>query len=529
MNDKMDNELSEIDSEVLPDESASGQADVNRREFLATGLAVTGSLLAGQAVASAEHVFAMAPDHTNSTVTALKQRLKGQVLTAADSDFEKVALNVWNKYGTSTRRPQLIVCVANEQDVVEAVNYARANKLKVSVRGGGHNWCNPSLRNGGMMIDLTHLNQVISIDAKAHRAVVQPIVSNREVQAKLNAQNLAYPSGHCPPVKLSGYLLGGGMSWNQGVWGTGIGSVEAIELVTPGGELIIADKDQNTDYYWAARGAGPGFFGVATRYHLKLYDLPKAIACSSYYYPIGEVDTIARWLESIASTLPPNIELSLFMLTAPPEIAERSKADAGKVCMVAATIFADSMEEARSSLKPLDDCPIISKSLSKTVAQPFTFETLFDASGVLWPADHRNQVEAAFSNSNLADVFHALRDHFIKTPSQTTLIMFALFTGSNVPAPLPDAAFSMSARYYGGPWTQWTKAEDDEANTQWHRKCLELLKPFVAGYYIGESDTVTYPHIVQESYTQSKWKRLQELRKKYDPEGVFFDYFDGLS
>ena len=53
------------------------------------------------------------------------------------------------------------------------------------------------------------------------------------------------------------------------------------------------------------------------------------------------------------------------MLTAPPEIAEKCKADAGKVCMVAATIFANSMAEAKSSLKPLDGCPIIEKCLSE--------------------------------------------------------------------------------------------------------------------------------------------------------------------
>jgi hypothetical protein len=41
----------------------------------------------------------------------------------------------------------------------------------------------------------------------------------------------------------------------------------------PGGEMIIADKDQSTDYYWAARGAGPGFFGVATRY----WPLPRVL------------------------------------------------------------------------------------------------------------------------------------------------------------------------------------------------------------------------------------------------------------
>jgi FAD/FMN-containing dehydrogenase len=423
----------------------------------------------------------------------------------------------------------LIVRVANEQDVVEAVKFARANKLKIAVRGGGHHWSNSTLRNSGLMIDLTNLNKIISLDAKAHKAVVQPIISNREIQAHLNAQNLSYPSGHCPPVKLSGYLLSGGMSWNQGVWGPGIGSVEAVELVTPDGELITANKDQNTDYYWAARGAGPAFFGVATRYQLKLYDLPKAIACSAYYCPIGEVGAVAEWLESIASKLAPNIELSLFLLTAPLELAEKCKADAGKVCMVTATIFAESMGEVKSSLKPLDDCPIIAKCLSRTVAKPYTFEALFDASGALWPMDHRNHVAAMFSDSNLADMLNAVSDHFLKTPSPTTLIMFAIFTGPNIPAPLPDAAFSMSAHYYGGPWTMWTKAEDDEANTQWHEKCLDLLKPFVIGHYIGETDVVKYPDHVKGSYTENKWKRLEELRKKYDPDGVFFNYSNGLS
>lgn len=508
---------------------ASSPEGVDRRQFIQTGLAVTGSIIACQTGASADQALAGVSGQPDSTHMTLQQNIKGQVLTPSDPAFEKAALNVWNKYGTGNRRPQVIVRVRDEHEVVEAVKYAKANKLKVAVRGGGHNWCNPSLRNGGMLIDLENLNQVISVDAKAYKAVVQPFVSNREVQARLNAQNLAFPSGHCPPVKVSGYLLSGGMSWNQGVWGPGVGSVEAVELVAPSGKMITADKDQNTDYYWAARGAGPGFFGVVTRYHLKLYDLPKAIASSTYYYPIGEVETVARWLESIAGHLPQNIELSLFMLTAPHDLAESTKADSGKVCMVTATIFADSMEEARSSLKPLDECPIIEKCLSKEVAKPCTFENLFDASGSLWPADHRSQVEATFSNSKLADLFHPLRQHFLTAPSRTSLIMFAIFTGPNVPAPLPDAAFSMSARYYGGPWTMWKEEKDDAANAQWHARCLELLKPFVAGYYIGESDTVTYPHMVRDSYSEAKWKRLQELRKRYDPEGVFFDYSQGLS
>jgi FAD binding domain len=61
-----------------------------------------------------------------------------------------------------------------------------------------------TLRNGGLLIDLKDLNKVISIDVAAPKAIVQQIISNHEIQRALNAKGLAYPSGHCPQVKLSG-------------------------------------------------------------------------------------------------------------------------------------------------------------------------------------------------------------------------------------------------------------------------------------------------------------------------------------
>ena len=76
------------------------------------------------------------PAHTNPDTSALQKSIKGQVLTASDSDFEKVALDVWNKYGATKRRPQLIVRVANEQDVVEAVKLRKSQQTEShSARG----------------------------------------------------------------------------------------------------------------------------------------------------------------------------------------------------------------------------------------------------------------------------------------------------------------------------------------------------------------------------------------------------------
>jgi FAD/FMN-containing dehydrogenase len=495
----------------------------SRRRFVAGAAAVVGDTLLGQ------NCRAESPENAPMNIDALKKTCKGVVTAAGEPDFkERVYAGLWNRL-IPDRAPQVVVRVADEQDVIAAIQFARENNLKVVVRGGGHNWCQPSLRNGGLLIDLADLNKVISIDVAARKALVQPMISNREIQRVLNAKGLAFPSGHCPQVKLSGYLLGGGMSWNQAVWGYGNESVEAVELVTADGKLITANGNENADYFWAARGAGYGFFGVATRYHLKLFPLPRAIHAIGYYYSLDEAASVAGWLGDIASKLSPSIELSFFLLAAPPELKDKAAIHGGKISLVSATVFADSAEDAKAALKPLDDCPVLGKCLLQTPAKPVVFDELFDASGALWPEGLRNRVKAIFSNSNPGELVKAVSEHMTKAPSQTTLILFAIFTGPNVPAPLPHAALSMSARVYGGPWTMWHDADDDESNTAWHQECVELMKPHIAGYYIGETDPVAFPSEATGAFSPENWKHLADLRARYDPDGVFFAFFDGLA
>ncbi len=508
-------------------QSQLDRVSLSRRCFLSKTFLAAGTLLLAHTPA-----FARSLNQTEPDFKILKEAVKGQVVTYRDADFEDLAFGeLWNKLRPNPNRiPQVIVKVMDEEDVSTAIKFARTNKMKVSVRGGGHNWCNPSLRQGGMMIDLTNLDQVESIDKENRRAVVQPVVSNRDVQKPLNAQGLAFPSGHCPPVKLSGYLLSGGMSWNQGVWGHGVHSVEAIEMVTASGERITASNTENQDYFWAARGAGPGFFGVVTKYHLKLYPLPQYITASSYTYALDDLATVAKWLDATASKLTPNVELSLFLLNASVDLKLETKDNGGKVCMVTATVFAENETEAHDAVKLLDTCPVFDKCLAKSVNTHVNFETLFDMSGALWPGDRRNQVDAQFSNAAAEDLFGSVAEHFKKAPSSETLIMFAFFTGPNVPAPIEaNASFSMTGKFYGGPWTMWKEPKHDPDNIAWHAEAFKLLQPHVVGHYIAESDMVARPDVVKKSYSADNYKKIEELRTKYDPHGVFFNYFDGLA
>ena len=292
-------------------------------------------------------------------VKELQSRIEGKVTTATDAGYENLRRElIWNQL-TPARYPQLVVQVATEHDVVEAVRFARANRMKIAVRGGGHSWVGFSLRDGSLLIDLGRLNQV-SIDHEARRAAIQPAVTGRELNRQLAAHGLAFPVGHCPTVPLSGFLLNGGLGWNFNSWGPACFSVEAANVVTADGSLVVANQEQHADLLWAIRGAGPGFFAVVTQYLLKLYPVPRAITTSTYYYPLQRIEEVGAWAASIARQLPREVELTIFFAPAPPALAEQCRSSNGFVGILSATAFVDTRSEAAATLGPLESCPVAS-------------------------------------------------------------------------------------------------------------------------------------------------------------------------
>ncbi|HXL27425.1 MAG TPA: FAD-binding oxidoreductase [Chthoniobacterales bacterium] len=457
----------------------------------------------------------------------LQNRIAGKVIVRDHPDYRGAWEHNWNQLRPE-RYPDIIVQVSSELDVVEAVKFAYEAGLKVAVRGGGHAWCGTPFRKGGMLIDLSELANV-KIDPVARTAAIEPIISNRDMMRKLEPYELAFPVGHCPQVKASGYLLSGGIGWNASQWGHATLSVTGMEMVTAEGQLITANAEQNAELFWAARGAGAGMFAVVTRFHLKLYSRPKAIHTSTYYYPLSKVREAAEWFSDTAETMPRNVEMTLFFVSAPPNLVDRCKSDGGRICMITATVFANTKDESTQVLDVFEKCPHDVNCLEKIVATPATFEDLFSLSGSMWPELVRAKVESLWSNSRPSDILVALRDHFKEAPSTKTLILFALYPGwANGVAAHADLAYSQAARVYGGPWTMWDDASDDVSNIEWHRRCCEILKPFATGRYLGESDIVDDRSRAEEAFSASNWQRLKQLKAKYDPEDLFHGFFGGL-
>ncbi len=456
---------------------------------------------------------------------ALRTRVIGKVTDTSDSSYDALRRAIiWNEL-TPARYPRLILEAKAEQDVVEAVRFARANRMKIAVRGGGHNWVGFPLLDDSLLIDLGSLRE-ISIDARDRTATVQPGVRGRELNDRLAGHGFAFPVGHCPTVSLSGYLLNGGQGWNSGTWGVACFSIEAANVVTADSDLVVASEQQNPDLLWALRGAGPGFFGVVTQYRLKLYSVPRAITASSYCYPLESMDAVGTWAASVARRLPEYVELTMFCVSAPPALAEQCRSSNGFVAILSATAFADSQAQGAAALAPLDEGLASHECLDKAVNQPRTMDGLLQSSDLSFPEKHRYLADTFWVNPPVADILAALRDRFTRAPSPKSLGACVFGTGAtDAGGKLSDGAYSMSAKTLLLCYAIWERPEDDASNAAWHRETIAELDPFAVGHYIGESDIVAHPKRSERSFTPANWKRLKSLRQKYDPGGLFHSGF----
>src|ERR1044071_4852769 len=87
-----------------------------------------------------------------ATVEALVAALRGPLLRPGEDGYDRARV-VWN--GMIDRRPALIARCAGVADVIAAVRFARAHRLLVSIKGGGHNITGNAVSEGGLMIDLS--------------------------------------------------------------------------------------------------------------------------------------------------------------------------------------------------------------------------------------------------------------------------------------------------------------------------------------------------------------------------------------
>jgi len=439
--------------------------------------------------------------------------VSSRMLARGTTDYEDARRRgVWQT-STPERYPDVIVQARSVAEVLDVVRYARARHTTVAVKGSGHNYTSTYLRDGGVMLDLSKLKQV-SFAAGGTEVLAQPGITNGELSAALTEHGRAFPTGHHGGVGVGGYLLGGGMGWNGETWGQfACFNVAAVNVVTAAGNMLLADAHSHPDLYWAARGAGPLFCGIATEFHLKTYPAPALILSSQYTYPLRSSGPLARWLQRIADQRPPDLDLFLLMLS-----EDKPKAGGGserrQTALVYILSYAADRSAAEDTLRRVARSAPKADILDRQELVSISFADLY-AESLTGPA-RRVGADTAWTNDPI-QATEILARHFETVPSASTVGIINYRAKPRLPA---DAAFSMSGLGFVQWLGQWEGADHDAENQAWVQATAHLLEPCTVGAYVNECDILRRQDRLKRCFLPDRLPRLRQIRAQYDPDNL---------
>jgi FAD/FMN-containing dehydrogenase len=442
--------------------------------------------------------------------TSALAAIAGEVYWLGDADYEEARRRtLWNGR-LPDRRPELIVRVADEADVVVAVRYARDHQMQIGIRSGGHSWSGTFMRSGGMLLDLSLLTAA-EINPDTRTARIQPGLTGDHFNARLREHDLFFPTGHCTSVGLGGFLLQGGFGWNSRVLGPACNSVIGVDLVTANGELVHATGQDNQELMWAARGAGPGFFGVVVGFHLAVYPRPKAIMLSRYVFPFDRHAEVFGWAIEHRREIPRSLECMLFI--------GRDRVDSDEPYIaLGGTVFETDEGRAREALAFLDSCPYLEHALSIDRQRPCELPDLLAAVDHFYPDGHRYAVDSMWTNATATELLPGLRAIAESFPTKRSHAMLLIWGPEQR---LGDMAFSMEAELYLGIYGVWDREIDDAAMTAWATNHMRQMEPLSVGIQLADENLGERPW---PFLADANLRRLEHLRDRYDPTGVFHSY-----
>jgi FAD/FMN-containing dehydrogenase len=437
-------------------------------------------------------------------------KIQGLVLHQSDPNFEAaIQATLFNKREQG-RRPEVMVLPKDVADVQAAIRMAQSRGLRISVCSGGHSWSANHLRPGSLLLNMKGFNSW-DIDRERMVATAGPGVGGSVLMGELVKRGLFFPAGHCKGVCLGGYLLQGGFAWNGRKLGMACESVLGLDIVTVGGELVHASPTENQDLYWAARGAGGGFFGVVVRYHLKIYPKPRYGGMVTHVFDLKHLEHVFNWAYEVGPQILPAVEFQMLM-------SRTTLSFCGPGIEAIAPIFADDRDELEAAQQFMRNSPIKRKAFFRTPFVPFPMSWMYSFAMTHYPENHHWGVDNMWTHAPIQDLMPHLKNIAATLPPAPAHL---LWLNWQPPQQRPDMAFSMEDNIYIALYGAWKNAADTPKYGDWATNWMQKMAPLGTGIQLADESLHTR---TARFLSDAHLARLQGIRQQRDPNKVFQEW-----
>ncbi|HEX7349278.1 MAG TPA: FAD-binding oxidoreductase [Rhodanobacteraceae bacterium] len=467
------------------------------------------------------------------------------------------------------------VAAESATDVAAAVNFARDHQLRLVVKGAGHSYQGTSDAPDSLLVWTHHMDAIQMHDAFVPQGCTgkvqpQPAVSVGAGQIWGHTYEAVTPKGGryvqgggCLTVGVAGLVSSGGFgSWSKR-YGTAAANLLEAEVVTADGKIRTVNVCNDPDLFWALKGGGGGSLGVITRLTLRTHDLPDLFGAfnitiesksdAAYRRLLAQFVEFARtglinphWGEQVHLSAPNHFRVSMMF-----QGLDKPQAEAAWQPFLAFVHASPSDYRITSPLQVLAfpardmwNAELMRKVPGAVVADPRPNAPL---DNIVWTGDAEQSGQVITSSASawlpqallqpdrqndLVDALFAMTReyglslHFNKglAGAPKAAIEAARDTATN-PKVLDAFALAMTGdsqppAFPGIP----EHAPDLKAARMDARMCARAMQALYkivpnAGSYVSESDYFLKDW--QRAFWGANYMRLQKVKQRYDPDGLF--------
>jgi len=477
----------------------------------------------------------------------------------------------------ATKPSVYAVTATNADHIAAAVSFAREHNLRLVVKGGGHSYQGTSNAADSLLIWTRQMHDVTVRQAFVPQGCEGTHAPQRAVTVGAGAMWMqAYDAvttkaggyvqgGGCTTVGVAGLIQSGGFGSFSKHYGTAAAGLLEAEVITADGQVRVANACTNPDLFWALKGGGGGSFGVVSQVTLRVRELPEFGGGANFVIQAPSDDAYRRlirefvgfyrealfnehWGEQVHFSPDNKLEISMVHLGLTTEASQkvwqpffRWLENSGGGCALATEPQIGSMP-LRHWWDP-EWRTAHDQHVFKTDPRPFAgpdnvwwngdggqvgwvvwgFESLWLPAALLGDDSQEKLANALFAASRFNEVELHFNKGLAGAPAEA--VEAAKDTAMN-PAVCDAFALAIIANGQGPAYPGIAGHEPDVAKGRKaaeavHRSMNELRAVAgKGGAYVSESNF--FEADFQGAYWGENASRLAEIKKKYDPDGLFF-------